>query len=262
MEYRSAITRIPCGRFAEGLTHGLLGKPDVALAVEQHAKYVEALRRCGVEVTVLPGDDAYPDSCFAEDEAILTDHEAIMPAPCFPSRQGEEIRMRPLVEAFYHGKVSEIKRPGTLEGGDICRDGNHYFIGLSKRTNDEGARQMEAFLTRQGYTCSFCNFREVSILHLSTGMSCLSGHTVICVPEFKDFPAYKGYRVIVTPEDEKYASNLVDVNGHVIMAAGFPKTEAMLTEAGYDIITVPMTEFEKQDGGLSCLSLRIPKAHW
>lgn len=261
MEYRSAITRPPCGRFAEGLTHGLLGKPDIALAKEQHAKYVAALRRCGVDVTVLPEDNDYPDSCFTEDEAILTDHEAIMPSPCLPARQGEEIRMRPLVEAFYHGRVSEIERPGTLEGGDICRDGKHYFIGLSKRTNDEGARQMEAFLTRQGYTCAFCNIRPFNILHLSTGMSCLSGHTVICVPEFKDFPAYQGYRVLVTPENEKYAANCVEVNGYVIMAEGFPETQKMLTEAGYEIITVPMSEIEKQDGGLSCLSLRIPKTH-
>lgn len=261
MEYRSAITRPPCGRFAEGLTHGLLGKPDVALAKEQHAKYVAALRRCGVDVTILPEDNDYPDSCFTEDEAILTDHEAIMPSPCLPARHGEEIRMRPLVEAFYHGKVSAVKRPGTLEGGDICRDGNHYFIGLSKRTNDEGARQMEAFLTRQGYTCAFCDIRPINILHLSTGMSCLSGHTIICVPEFKDFPAYQGYRVLVTPENEKYAANCVEVNGHVLVAEGFPTTQRMLTEAGYDLITVPMSEIEKQDGGLSCLSLRIPKAH-
>ena len=140
--YEEAITRQPCANFADGLTHGLLGRPSVELAVEQHRCYVDALIQCGVNVTVLPPEDAYPDSCFTEDETVVTDRMAVQVAPCRPSRQGEEKLIRPIVEKYYAGRIEEIRRPGTLEGGDICRAGNHFFIGISSRPNEEGARQM------------------------------------------------------------------------------------------------------------------------
>ena len=159
--YEEAITRQPCSNFADGLTHGLLGKPDVALAVRQHQQYVEALRSCGAEVTVLPPEDAFPDSCFTEDEAIVTDRMAVLPAPCRPSRQGEEVLIRPVIEKYYAGKIEQIARPGTLEGGDICRDGNHFFVGISSRTNEEGARQFGEIVRKYGFTFDFCDIRGI-----------------------------------------------------------------------------------------------------
>ena len=257
--YEEAITRPPCANFADGLTHGLLGKPDVALAVRQHQLYVEALSSCGAKVTVLPAEDAFPDSCFTEDEAIVTDRMAVLPSPCRPSRQGEEVLIRPVIEKYYGGKIEEIRRPGTLEGGDICRDGNHFSIGISSRTNEEGARQMAEIVQKHGFTYDFCDIRGIRILHLSTGMSYIGDNTVICVPEFRHFQAYTPYRVIVTAPEEAYAANCVRMNDKVIMAQGFPDTEEKLRSAGFDVVTVPVTEFEKQDGGLSCLSIRIPK---
>ena len=260
--YEEAITRQPCANFADGLTHGLLGRPSVELAVEQHRCYVDALIQCGVNVTVLPPEDAYPDSCFTEDETVVTDRMAVQVAPCRPSRQGEEKLIRPIVEKYYGGRIEEIRRPGTLEGGDICRAGNHFFIGISSRTNEEGARQMAEIVRKHGFTSAFCDIRGIRILHLSTGMSYIGDNTVICVPEFAHFSAYEPYRVIVTSPEERYAANCVRVNDKLIMAAGFPDTEAKLKAAGFDILTVPMTEFEKQDGGLSCLSIRIPKRNF
>lgn len=257
--YERAVTRPPCDNFTEGLTHGRLGKPDVKLAKAQHSCYVDALRKCGADVTVLRADNDYPDSCFTEDEAIVTDRMAVIPAMCRPSRQGEEIRMRPIIETFYAGRIERILAPGTLEGGDICRADNHFLIGISSRTNEEGARQMAAIAEKYGFTSAFCDIRGIDILHLSTGMSYIGDNTIICVPEFRHFEAYKPYRVIVTSRKEAYAANCVRMNDKVIMAEGFPGTERKLRKAGFDVVTVPMTEFEKQDGGLSCLSIRIPK---
>lgn len=257
--YERAVTRPPCRKFADGLTHGRLGKPDTDLAVRQHEAYVKALHRCGVEVTVLHPDNDYPDSCFTEDEAIVTDRMAVIPSFCRPSRQGEEYRMRPIIEAFYSGRIEEIKAPGTLEGGDICRAGNHFFVGISTRTNEAGARQFADIVKKYGFTAAFCDIRKIQILHLSTGMSYIGNNTIVCCPEFQHFAAYKNYRVIVTDEKEAYAANCVRVNNKVIMAEGFPKLEKMLFKAGFDVITTPMSEIEKQDGGLSCLSIRIPK---
>ena len=115
-QYERAITRPPCGRFAEGLTHGRLGKPDLALAREQHAAYVSALRQCGADVTVLHPDDDHPDSCFVEDEAIVTDRMAVIPSMCRPSRQGEEVRIRPVIEALYGGNIETPWRAVTSSG--------------------------------------------------------------------------------------------------------------------------------------------------
>ena len=257
--YRKAITRPPCDNFADGLTHGLLGEPDVALAKKQHQAYVAALRSCGAEVLVLHPDNDHPDSCFTEDEAIVTDRMAVIPSMCRPSRRGEEVRMRPIIEALYGGRIEEIKAPGTLEGGDICRDGDHFFIGISSRTNEEGARQMAAIAEKYGFTYDFCDIRGIRILHLTTGMSYIGDRTVICCPDFKDLPALKNYRVIVTSPKEAYAANCVRMNGKVIMPAGFRGTEKKLLKAGFEVVRVPMSEFEKQDGGLSCLSLRLPE---
>ena len=258
-DYERAITRPPCETFANGLTHGLLGKPDVKLAQEQHRQYVAALRSCGIEVVVLPTEDDYPDSCFTEDEVIVTDRMAVIPSFCRPLRQGEEALMRPVIESYYGDRIEAIQKPGTLEGGDICRAGNHFFVGISSRTNEEGARQFADIVSRYGFTCAFCDIRGIRILHLSTGMSYIGNNTVICCPAFKDLPAYAGYNVIVTTEAEAYAANCVRIKNTVIMPEGFPDTERQLREAGFQILTTPMSEIEKQDGGLSCLSVRMPK---
>ena len=257
--YDKAITRPPCNNFSDGLTHGQLGKPDTGLAKRQHQQYVNTLRRCGVEVVVLRPDDDYPDSCFTEDEAIVTDRMAVIPSFCRPSRQGEEIRMRPIIEAFYSGRIEEIKKPGTLEGGDICRAENHFFIGISSRTNEEGARQFAEIVSRYGFTSDFCDIRGIQILHLSTGMSYIGNNTVVCCPAFKGLPALSARNVIVTSAKEAYAANCVRINDKVIMPEGFPNLRRKLQKAGFDVVTTPMSEIEKQDGGLSCLSIRMPK---
>ena len=197
-DYERAITRTPCDTFAEGLTHGLLGKPDVKLAQRQHECYVAALRSCGIEVIVLPPEDKFPDSCFTEDEVIVTDRMAVIPSFCRPLRQGEEDLMRPVIETFYGNRIETIQKPGTLEGGDICRDGNHFFVGISSRTNEEGARQFAEIVGRYGFTCDFCDIRGIKILHLSTGMSYIGYITVIFCPAFRHLPAYRVYRFLVT----------------------------------------------------------------
>lgn len=258
-DYDKAITRPPCGNFANGLTHGLLGKPDFDLAVRQHQQYVNTLRRCGVDVIVLRPDNDYPDSCFTEDEAIVTDRMAVIPSFCRPSRQGEEVRLRPIIEVFYSGRIEEIKAPGTLEGGDICRAENHFFIGISSRTNEEGARQFAEIASKYGFTSDFCDIRGIEILHLTTGMCYIGDNTVVCCPAFKKLKALSSFKLIVTSQEEAYAANCVRINDKVIIPEGFPKLQRKLTKAGFDVVTTPMSEIEKQDGGLSCLSIRMPK---
>lgn len=262
IEFERAITRTPGATFADGITPGLLGRADAALAQEQHRGYIAALEKCGVEVITLEADDAHPDSCFVEDPAIVNDRVAVITAPCKPSRQGEEDLIRPVIESIYGSHVEQIKRPGTLEGGDICRVDEHYLIGISDRTNENGAQQLADILKKYGFTSEFvdmCIPTRQHILHLKTGMTYLGNNVMLLCPALADDPVFEKYEKIFTDEDDAYSVNVIPVNGHVIMAKGFEKTAGKLRAAGYDVIEVPVTEFEKQDGGLTCLSLRIPK---
>ncbi len=262
-QFEQAIVRIPCDRFPEGITPGSLGKADVASARKQHQAYIETLKACGVKVTVLEAENDFPDSCFVEDPAIVTDRVAIITRFGAASRSGETPLILPAITAVYGDHIETIQAPGTVEGGDICQVGEHFFIGLSLRTNDEGARQLGEILKKYGFTSSTIDIRKYkTVLHLKTGMSYLGNDTFIVMPEIMDEPELKKYtKLVVTPE-ESYAANCIRVNDFVIIPAGFTNAIAQVEGAGFKTLPLEMSEFRKQDGGLSCLSLRIPELHF
>jgi len=257
IHFSRAIVRVPAENFAQGLTTQELGMPDYAATLRQHAAYGQALRQCGLELIALQPDPAHPDSTFVEDAAILTPGCAILTHPGAPSREGEVIGVQPALQRFYE-KFYTITAPGTLDGGDICEAGNHFFIGISLRTNPEGARQLAGFLVQEGYTFDFVDIRAVSgILHLKSGMVYLGEHTLVVIDSLAAHPAFDGYRLLHVPPEENYAANCVRVNDYVLLADGFPRTRAMLEGAGYRPLPLDMSEYQKMDGGLSCLSLRF-----
>ena len=141
MMFSRAIVRTPGRSMIRGLTLSNLGFPDPDLAKKQHRAYIQALESCGLEVFVMEADEDHPDSTFVEDTAILTPECAIITNPGAPSRQGEVTTVRALVERFFN-RIEEIQPPGTVEGGDIMMVGSHFYIGLSERTNEEGANQV------------------------------------------------------------------------------------------------------------------------
>lgn len=254
--YRRAIVRPPAPNFAEGLTTAGLGRPDLELAMAQHAAYCRALEQCGLELTHLAADEHYPDSTFVEDTAILTEHGALLSRPGASSREGEVESMRQVLQTFY-GAVDEIRAPGTLDGGDICEAGNHFFIGLSERTNESGAQQLEAWLTRYGYHSSCIDIRGMrGLLHLKSGMAYVGEGRLLAVGGLAQRNQFKGYQVIIVPADEEYAANCVRINDFVLVASGFPGLTQRIQDLGYRTLEVDMSEYRKMDGGLSCLSLR------
>ena len=255
--FQRAIVRPPARNFAEGLTTAHLGAPDVPRALEQHAAYCAALERCGLLVTRLSPDPRYPDSTFVEDAAIVTGHGAVLTRPGAPSREAESAAIEPALRCFFPG-LPRIEAPGTVDGGDICEAGSHFFIGVSKRTNAEGARQLARHLTAWGYTTSEVDVREVpGILHLKSGIAAIDGKWLVLMQALAEHPAFRGWeRLIVAPE-ETYAANCVRVNDALLVAAGFPRFESDARTLGLDVIVLDMSEFEKMDGGLSCLSLRF-----
>ena len=255
--FQNVIVRRPCQAMVEGITSNpQLGKPDYALALRQHDAYIEALKQCGVAVTVLPADERYPDSCFVEDPAVITRKCAIITNPGAPSRNGEKDEILGAVRGFFpEDRIEYIHSPGTLEGGDVMMVGDHFYVGRSARTNAEGIRQFLAILEKHGLSGSEVTLEEV--LHLKTGVNYLENNNMLVSGEFVEKPEFANYNRIRIPEEEAYAANCIWVNGTVIVPTGFPAVEAAVRSLGYPVLLVDTSEYRKLDGGLSCLSLRF-----
>jgi dimethylargininase len=271
-----AIVRPPAPNFAEGLTTADLGTPNHERALAQHEAYCLALEQCGLIVIRLEADPAYPDSTFVEDTAVLTKRGAVLARPGAPSRAGEVASIKKVLTDFYSDMLS-IQPPGTLDGGDVCEAEDHFFIGISERTNEAGARQLADLLAPFGYTTSFVDIRGLNgkqsvpgavatgsvsagILHLKSGLAYIGDRRLVVIDALEhriDRTEFSKYDLVRVNDDEMYAGNCVQVNNHVFVAAGHPMFERKLRELGYQTIALEMAEFQKMDGGLSCLSLRF-----
>lgn len=255
--FTNAIVRIPGSNFASGLTTVDLGVPTLDRVLAQHAHYCEALAECGLSLTTLEPDLHHPDSTFVEDTAILTPRGAIFMRPGASSRAGEVDAIRSTVARFFPS-APEIVPPGTVDGGDICEAEDHFFIGLSHRTNEEGAKQLATHLATFGYSASTIDVRAMtSILHLKSGLSYIGDNTMVVMEEMADNPQFAHFNLIRVSAEESYAANCVRVNDRVLVAAGFLHFTAELTARGFHPLVLDMSEFRKMDGGLSCLSLRF-----
>jgi dimethylargininase len=254
LTFSKAIVCTPGKNIALGLTTANLGLPDYSKALIQHQHYVDALKDCGLQVIALDANNDYPDSVFIEDPALLTTELAVITNPGAPSRKGEIIALIETLKNFYK-KIERIESPGTLESGDVMMAGNHFYIGLSKRTNEEGARQLIEILNRYGLTGSVIKLEKV--LHLKTGAAYLENNNMVLCGELLTNPEFKKYNILQIEKDESYAANCIWINGTVLVPMGYPKSKLAIESAGYKTIEVDVSEFRKIDGGLSCLSLRF-----
>jgi dimethylargininase len=237
-----------------GLTTASLGPPDVDLALAQHHRYVVALRECGVDVTVLEAHEAYPDSVFVEDTAICTSRCAILTRIGVPSRRDEPAAIEPALRSHYDS-IERLVAPGTLDGGDVMMVGMHFYVGLSARTNEAGARQLIAILERHGLSGSIVSTGDV--LHLKTGVAYLENDNLLAIDAMRGRSEWCGLNIVRVPDAEAYAANSIWINNNVVMPAGFPRTQAAIEKLGYRVLPVDTSEFRKLDGGVSCLSLRF-----
>jgi dimethylargininase len=261
MHFTRAIVRPPAANFALGLSGANNGPPDIDRALDQHGRYCEALRDCGLQVTHVEADLDYPDGTFVEDAAIVTGRGAILTRPGAPSRTGEIASVGESLSQFY-SDVQHIVAPGTVDGGDICQVDDHFLIGVSARTNQPGAEQLAEHLRRMNYTASILDIRaSASLLHLKTGIAYLGDGVWLAAAGIQEeFLRAGGAGIrerIAVSAAESYAANCVRINDTVLLAAGYPQLTAALEERGYRLVTLQMSEFRKMDGGLSCLSLRF-----
>ncbi len=254
MNFSQAIVRKPGVNFCNGITTANLGKPDFKKALKQHTEYVRILQECKIAATVLPSLLQFPDGVFVEDTAVLTEKCAVVSNLGAKSRKGEEKSIGKTLRSFYKN-IEHIKPPGTLEGGDVLRAENHFYIGLSQRTNHSGAEQLIGILNKYEYSGSTVNMKEM--LHLKTGIAYLGKDIFLTTGEFIHHPAFKNYDKIMVEEAEAYAANSICINGRVLIPSGFDSTRRKVESAGFLVIEVDVSEFQKMDGGLSCLSLRF-----
>ncbi len=255
--FKNIIVRKPSKSIIDGITSAPeLGKPNYELAMQQHEKYIQALKECGCEVTVLEALEEFPDSCFVEDTAVLTPNVAIISRPGAESRRKESEHMVSTIQKFFpDDKIEYIKSPGTMEGGDVMMVGNHFYIGKSDRSNEEGCKQFIQILEKYGHTGSIVEMKEM--LHLKTGVNYLENNNLLAAGEFLTNPEFDKYNKYEIPEDEAYAANCIWVNDKVIVPEGYPKVKELVEKMGYEVLTVDTSEYRKIDGGLSCLSLRF-----
>ena len=251
-----ALLRLPGENLAAGLSAADGGDPEVERAHEQHQRYCAALADCGLSLTVLPADPCFPDGCFVEDTALITERGAILMRPGAPSRRGEVDVIAAALKGMFD-RIPEIASPNTVDAGDVCEADGHFLIGLSKRTNESGAMELARLLEEHGYRTTVIDIRDAQgLLHLKSGLAYLGDGRIVATSQIPRMPALRPYERIEIPDDERYAANCLRVNDAVLIAAGYPKTRQAIEAQGYAVIPLEMSEFRKLDGGLSCLSLR------
>ena len=251
--FTTAIAMRPAISLGSGLTEAGLGSPDPELAARQHEAYCDALRSCGIEVILLDAAPEFPDSTFVEDTAVIAGGRAVITRPGHPSRLGETELIEPVLSRYL--EIDRITPPGRIDGGDVLEIDDRILIGLSERTDAEGAGQLCACLERDGFTCG--TVPVTGGLHLKSGVSYLGGGIVLADRSMAGIGEFPDMEVITVADGEEYCANCITVNGRILFPSGFPRTRDTLACTGLEIIELEMSEFQKMDGGLSCLSLRM-----
>ena len=251
--FTHAMCRRPGPDLAGGLTTSDLGTPDYTLACRQFDRYVATLREHGLTVEILEALDGFPDAHFIEDTAVITPDVAVITHPGAAGRQGEQHSIAEALAARL--PLAHIESPGTLDGGDVLMIGSHFLVGISDRTNEDGARQLGAILESHGNT-----WRGVSVaagLHFKSSVNLVGPQTLLVTEAFAGLRELAAFEQITAPCAEEYAANTLLINGRLIMPAGYPQTRRMLETLDLPITELDTSEFRKMDGGLTCLSLRF-----
>jgi len=250
---RRILVRRPVDILAEGqITHIDRVPIDLELARTQWAGYVAALQAEGWFTTEVEPAPDQPDSVFIEDAVVLFGGTAVLSSPGAPSRRGETSGAEAAVRALGL-TVHRIERPGTLDGGDVLKVGTTVYVGQSLRTNAAGAAQLAAIVEPLGYTV--VTVPVTRALHLKTAITALPDGTIIGYPPIVDAPGLFE-KFLPVPEAEGTAVVILDEKT-LLMSAAAPQTAALLTGLGYRTVTVDITEFEKLEGCVTCLSVRV-----
>jgi dimethylargininase len=249
----TALVRPPGPRLAEGIVTHVERRPvDVELARTQHAGYVAALAANGWTTSVVDPAEDCPDAVFIEDAVMVFDDLAVLARAGAESRRGE----RAGAEAAVKGlglRIGQIDEPGTLDGGDVLQVGSTVYVGRGGRTNGEGIRSLRRLLTPLGRTV--VPVQLGGVLHLKSAVTALPDGTLIGLPDLLDRSALPTLRV--APEEPGGHVVLLG-GGTVLLSTSAPVTATWLDDLGFDVVRVDISEFEKLEGCVTCLSVLCP----
>ena len=250
---QKAIVRRPSSRLADGLLTFLERRSlDLPLALRQWEGYVEAFRAAGWETIEVDPIDRCPDGVFVEDTMVVYRNTAVISHPAHPSRRPELETAEAAIASIGYS-VDRIRAPGMLEGGDVLKVGDTVYVGRGSRTNAEAVRQLRLLLEPLG--ARVVAVPVTKALHLKSAVTALPDGTIIgFTPLVADpdlFPNYMGM-----PEES--GAHVVDLGeGCLLTAADSPKSGKILEGLGYDVVRVDVSEFQKLEGCVTCLSVRL-----
>lgn len=254
VDRRVALVRIPASNLDEGeLTHLERRPVDQAKADEQWDDYCAALVAEGWETVEVDAAPDLPDSVFIEDTVVFFGDLAVLANPGADSRRPEVDAVERAVRAMPGLSVARITAPGTLDGGDVLKVGGIVYVGASSRTNSEGIRQLRAILVPRGYTVVAVPVARA--LHLKSAVTALPDGTVIGDPSLVETTSLFS-RFLPVPEPEGVAVVVLS-DETLLMSASAPRTAELLSGLGYRVVTVDISEFEKLEGCVTCMSVRV-----
>lgn len=252
--FTHAIVRTPAPSAVHGLRADDGPDPDFPALLAEHSAYVAALRQCGLAVTELPPLDDHPDALFVEDVALTFPQGAILLRPGAPARAGEVAYIAAALRG-HHAIVLAMNGPGHVDGGDVLRLADRVLIGLSGRTDRDGAEELIGLLAQLGLRGAIAE-TPPGVLHFKTGCSLIDAHTIFALPQMVDLPAFAGLTVVPVPAGETKAANKLRINDIALIGANFPQSRAIIESFGIKTIALPVEHIGRIDAGLSCMSLR------
>ncbi len=249
-----AFTRKPSPQLHRcHLTHRARQPIDIDRAREQHREYEFLLHGLQVLVRRLPAAPWLPDGVFVQDTAIVCDELAVTAPLMLPSRQAEAEST--LMALAGYREVVPFTPPATFDGGDVLMADRNVFVGLTGRTNRAAFEQIRQLLERELGEYRVRPVRVAGCVHLKSGCSYIGRNVMVINRRWVDAGPFRGFHCIDVPADEPFGANTLTVHGTVIVSASCPRTADAIGRAGFSVITVDISEFEKAEGGVSCLSL-------
>ena len=249
MKASKAIVRELSNSYTKCETSHPLGHTvSLKIALEQHKRYCEVLEGLGLEVLKLPPKHSHPDACFVEDTAVVCGKKAFITRMGIESRRGEEKEVEIVLQDYF--SISRAIEPATIEGGDVVHTPDRLICGLSQRTNSLGVKQM-----RDWFGIQIDTIENPSMVHLKSYMKYLDKNILITSKEYENHPLLQNLELLVIPKEEYYSINCLAINDTVIMSDKYENAQNIVKEAGFSVVSLNMSEFEKCQASLTCLSI-------
>jgi dimethylargininase len=224
---------------------------DVKRAIDQHRAYEQLLSELGVRVVPLAAEPDLPDAVFVEDPAVVVDTVAVISRMGAVSRRPEAKSLAEVLSLYRPLKF--LTEPATLDGGDVMRVGRTLYVGVSTRTNRDGIEQLTNLLRPFDYEVKPVEVK--GCLHLKSACSYVGENTVLANRQWIDGEQLKEFEVIDVPAEEQAAANALLLGDAVIVPAAFPRTCARLAREGFHVRTIDVSELQKAESGVTCMSL-------